>query len=216
MLLTDLGTAYGQSFQPTLVDEGGGETACGALEGAARAGVLQGLLALALVGQVIHSGLDGGRVAGLEFQDTAGDDLVTAGEGAGAVAQVLFLPTADALLPRLGQVVGLHQHVFQLTAVSTGVHDDAAPQGAGDTGGELQTGQAVLQGKARQASQADAGAAGDGGLVQQLQLGQAAGGLEDEAVHGFILTEQVGAVAQQVGGDARLPCRAQGFRQGLL
>ena len=112
--------------------------------------------------------------------------------------------------------MGLHQHIFQLTAVGAGVHDDAAAQGAGDASGKLQAGQSMLLGKTRQTRQTDACAAGNGGFVQQLQTGQAMGGLEDEAIHGFILTEQVGTVAQQVGGDAHLPRCAQCFRQRLF
>lgn len=83
--------------------------------------------------------------------------------------------------------------------------------------GKLQAGQSMLLGKTRQTRQTDACCRRPMVVSSSSsQTGQAMGGLEDEAIHGFILTEQVGTVAQQVGGDAHLPRCAQSFRQRIF
>ena len=191
----NLGAADLEAFEAGLLDQGAGEVAFGALEGAAGAGHLEGLLALAALGEVVHLGADGFAVAGLEAKLDFDDGLAVVLEAAVAVAEVEFVATIGVDVAFA--VDGAHGvgDVLHLAVVGAGVHEDGAADAAGDAAGEFEAGQAALRGGFGDVFEEGAGA-GDDARALMADLGHRAREFHDDAADALVLHEDVGAVAE--------------------
>ena len=203
VLFRHLGPAHAKAFQPRLVDEGGGKVALRPLEGAAGGGQVQGLLLPAALVQLPHFGGDLLPVSLFQAEHGGENDAAPQLlEQTAAVAEGALLP-GQLIEPLLRQVVEHHalHRVLQLSAVGAGVHDQPAAYGAGDAGGKLQPLQAVLLGKAGQLCQRHPGLGIDGPVRQLEHPGQPLGADDEQVFQPLIREQDVGAVAQHIGGD---------------
>ena len=136
-------------------------------------------------------------------------------EEAPAVAESQFLPREKphALLREQRRHTG--GHLFQLPAVSPGVHAHAAAHGSGDAVGKFQPRQPLPAGEIRQTGQGDA-APGDNGirLFPHLQAAEAIGP-DDQPVQSPVRGQQVRAVADDQGPGPALPGHGQQQHQLL-
>ena len=203
VLFRHLGPAHAKAFQPRLVDEGGGKVALRPLEGAAGGGQVQGLLLPAALVQLPHFG--GDLLPVPLFQAEHGGEQHAAPqplEQTAAVAEGALL-LCQLIEPLLRQVVEHHalHRVLQLPAVGSGVHDQPAAHGAGDAGGKFQPLQAVLLGEVGKLCQGNAGLGIDGPVRQLEHPGQPLGADDEQVFQPLVGEQDVGAVAQHIGGD---------------
>ena len=133
-------------------------------------------------------------------------------EDARAVAEAL----RDALPPDERPV---RQHLLRpaahgayLAAVGSGVHIDAAADGAGDAVGKFQTRQAVVAGKAGEPRHRDAGHGLDMRCIRHGKAGQRAARHDDKPAHAAVRRQNIRACAEQTHADTLLCAQAQ---QGL-
>ena len=203
VLFRHLGPAHAKAFQSRLVDEGGGKVALRPLEGAAGGGQIQRLLLPAALVQLPHFGGDLLPVPLLQTEHGGENDAAPQLlEQTAAVAEGALLP-GQLIEPLLRQVVEHHafHRVLQLPAVGAGVHDQPAAYRAGDAGGKLQPLQAILLGKAGQLCQRHPGLGIDGPVRQLEHPGQPLGADDEQVFQPLIREQDVGAVAQHIGGD---------------